>query len=513
MTALPSPGDSEYRLLQKLLMNLGGTVRVGDEGSRVLWRIVEAAGGQPHPGDTMRDLWRRFAVARGVIPRPGASIHDLLRLVVTDARQGDTVYKLIWKLVVQSLGGFVPATTWTPAQLTNWAWFKADAGITLSGADVTGWADQSGNARHMSGVAGKYPTLAANELAGLPVVRFASANASYLTTGALTLAQPCSVYVLARNRVYAQFQRLFGGFTDAYFYASNTVAPNVSMRTGGTVGPTVTDWAVNTFGSLFTHWNGLSSKQWKDCGVTRGGTPGTAAFGGFVAGAGPSPFALSANVDFAEIIIREGVDSNLDQRLINNYFQARSGGDYRQLVAEGDSLTQGAGLAEANLYPIKFIALRAPTLWGYYPAAVGGASTFDVAARAATIDSLYDTRLADNWLTLLVGHNDIDDGSSPESIFLRIRDYCLKRRASGWKVGICTMLPSTSVGFNEKRNQVNQLIRGNWSQFSNVLIDLAADPSIGLDSSAANATYYFDGTHMTAAGQTVYANLVHAAIP
>ncbi len=56
-------------------------------------------------------------------------------------------------------------------------WLKADAGVTTSGANVTGWADQSGfnyNASVPSGTTG--PQLITNGLNGRPVLRFAGAQ-------------------------------------------------------------------------------------------------------------------------------------------------------------------------------------------------------------------------------------------------------------------------------------------------------------------------------------------------
>lgn len=47
-------------------------------------------------------------------------------------------------------------------------WLKADAGVTLSGANVTAWADQSGNGNNFTGTAG----FLANTLNGKPVINF-----------------------------------------------------------------------------------------------------------------------------------------------------------------------------------------------------------------------------------------------------------------------------------------------------------------------------------------------------
>lgn len=52
-------------------------------------------------------------------------------------------------------------------------WLKADAGVTLNGATVSAWADQSGNGRNVSqGTAGSQPTYNATGLSSLPTLDF-----------------------------------------------------------------------------------------------------------------------------------------------------------------------------------------------------------------------------------------------------------------------------------------------------------------------------------------------------
>ena len=50
-------------------------------------------------------------------------------------------------------------------------WLKADAGVTLSGSNVTGWADQSGNGNNAVG-SDILPTLQSNAINGYPAIRF-----------------------------------------------------------------------------------------------------------------------------------------------------------------------------------------------------------------------------------------------------------------------------------------------------------------------------------------------------
>ena len=68
-------------------------------------------------------------------------------------------------------------------------WLKADAGVTLSGSDVTAWADQSGNGFNANGnvVDGVNPTFVSNVKNGKPILRFGNSNsATVLRTNATT---------------------------------------------------------------------------------------------------------------------------------------------------------------------------------------------------------------------------------------------------------------------------------------------------------------------------------------
>jgi hypothetical protein len=57
-------------------------------------------------------------------------------------------------------------------------WLKADAGVTLSGSNVTAWTDQSGNGKNATAI--EPPTYQTNSINGKPALVFA--NNAYLTT-------------------------------------------------------------------------------------------------------------------------------------------------------------------------------------------------------------------------------------------------------------------------------------------------------------------------------------------
>jgi len=68
-------------------------------------------------------------------------------------------------------------------------WLKADAGVTLSGANVTAWADQSGNGFNANGnvIDGVNPTFVSNVKNEKPILRFGNNDdATILRTDATT---------------------------------------------------------------------------------------------------------------------------------------------------------------------------------------------------------------------------------------------------------------------------------------------------------------------------------------
>lgn len=61
----------------------------------------------------------------------------------------------------------------SPTDLTGLSlWLKADAGVTLSGANVTGWADQSGNGNNASANSGQEPTFISSFSNSKPAIEF-----------------------------------------------------------------------------------------------------------------------------------------------------------------------------------------------------------------------------------------------------------------------------------------------------------------------------------------------------
>lgn len=171
---------------------------------------------------------------------------------------------------------------------------------------------------------------------------------------------------------------------------------------------------------------------------------------------------------------------------------------------EGDSIVAttspiGYPIVTSTLSPIK----QGRTF------AVSGSTMADLNSRAASVDATYVSG-ANNILFVGDGRNDMSTGLATTFV-ADLKAYCLARKAVGWKVVVATVLPSTLLGFNTKRNAANVLIVADTS-FYDALARFDLDATMGPDAAASNTTYYSDGTHPTAAGHVILAPIAKAAI-
>jgi lysophospholipase L1-like esterase len=74
------------------------------------------------------------------------------------------------------------------------------------------------------------------------------------------------------------------------------------------------------------------------------------------------------------------------------------------------------------------------------------------------------------------------------------------------------MLPRGPT-YEATRSTYNGLIRANWRQFADVLVDVAADPNIGVAGANSNTTYFDpDAIHLNNTGYAIVATLVKATL-
>lgn len=194
-------------------------------------------------------------------------------------------------------------------------------------------------------------------------------------------------------------------------------------------------------------------------------------------------------------------------------------GTERIFVAEGDSLTE-----PSNSYAHLFGENDNPAVLGSV-FAVSGSAIGDLNNRAPLADAQIPISPGSRKfiLSVMIGRNGLSTsysgpgGTGVSGWLADLAAYLDARRAKGWKVVLCTILPSTAAGFNEARNAANTTMRTWVGVHCDALADMAADPTVGIDGDGSasgpwNTTYYYDGNHLTAAGQVRLEPYLRAAV-
>ena len=127
---------------------------------------------------------------------------------------------------IRKVGGVAP---FTPASLSGLSlWLKADAGVTLSGSNVTGWADQSGNGKNAVG-SGTLPTRQLNALNGYPAIRFNNISpdtSKFVISSSFNLKNSSAFVVVKQLNLDNEFARClsFPSFADLDYNADDGLA-------------------------------------------------------------------------------------------------------------------------------------------------------------------------------------------------------------------------------------------------------------------------------------------------
>lgn len=180
-------------------------------------------------------------------------------------------------------------------------------------------------------------------------------------------------------------------------------------------------------------------------------------------------------------------------------------------VAEGDSISSDTfmqSVSGSSSYAGLYAQSRAGLI--YHDPATSGNTLFNLQTRSPLPEGY--AGLGKNVLSVLIGHNDITNsypiGGSRAGFLAALATYLDARRTAGMKVVICTLLPSTIVGFNTERNACNAVISGWVGSHCDALCDFGADATMGPDAAASNTSLYVDGTHPTAVGCTNLENII-----
>jgi lysophospholipase L1-like esterase len=194
------------------------------------------------------------------------------------------------------------------------------------------------------------------------------------------------------------------------------------------------------------------------------------------------------------------------------------GAGTKSVITDGDSLTVGQGSSVGKDYPTRLGVGLGASYTVTKGLAVGGQTAGDMNNDAETqIDALYSASYNDNILAAWGGTNDIQFGLSAAVAYARYRDYCLRRKAKGFKVIAFTVLPRSDgggiAGVETRRTALNTLIRAHYLEFADALADVAADSRIGDSGDELNLTYYqTDKVHLSDAGYQIIADIVQPIV-
>lgn len=184
-----------------------------------------------------------------------------------------------------------------------------------------------------------------------------------------------------------------------------------------------------------------------------------------------------------------------------------------RLVCIGDSITDGThgnnGVRPTQEYPSQLERLRPDRL------VINAGQWGSQIAGLLPVDHLFTPGAQ---LVVFVSTNDLSQNKTPEVVFADYAKYCAARKAAGWDVSACTVLPrpekNVEPGGESKIQQFNALLRKGYDEFADRLIDFAADPRMGDPGDELDLTYFSpDKVHPNAAGYQVLAEIVDKALP
>lgn len=198
------------------------------------------------------------------------------------------------------------------------------------------------------------------------------------------------------------------------------------------------------------------------------------------------------------------------------------------LVVDGDSISEMA-VAGGVDYPAKYPMVAAHSQTPYLHNRSFAVSGNTCPNRTAAIPTGAGPFLSPPYLPagvevglfIYCGTNDIGLSNATitaAQVHTNMVNYVTAARAAGYtKIAIATLMPFSEgtagcAGNNPVRDAANTLLRADKAG-ADILVDWAADPTMGTDAACGNATYYADGTHPTAAGHAIMATYLETALP
>lgn len=430
--------------------------------------------------------------------------------------------------------GMMGGGGWTPKTIPSLAlWLDAskgvykDTGTTVAANEETvqQWNDQSGNAVNASqSTEGTRPQFIASGLVGSkPTIRWTNHRlntASFLGAGYNTAF---TAFVVASNsNTSANYVSLSNGDgTNFQFYLRRSRSLNTNDFVTGLLSDTTVlaplAAGANTGVDVIGYNGSLKTLAYNGVEVTEAATGNLGLSGALTIGrytTDVQPFVG----DISEILVYNRALTLEERRQVSNYLSTKYGGLYgtvSRIIFDGNSLTAGTGSTAGNTYPEQVMAnFPGRTYWNY---GVAGQTTTQMDADAAAQIDILKRNLYTGQNIVIAWEitNELVAGVSATDAYNNFVTYCTNRRAAGFKVIACTVLPRSTANqeqFYADRLEVNTNIRANLASFADDIADFALDGRIGYDGAQNNPEYYSDTTHMTDAGYGVADEIVTDAL-
>lgn len=192
------------------------------------------------------------------------------------------------------------------------------------------------------------------------------------------------------------------------------------------------------------------------------------------------------------------------------------------VVCDGNSLTRGyrSSNPPSTAYPFRLSQKSGLLTATVYNKGVDGQTTAQMQSDASTdIDPLYNGSVASILVALEVGNHLYFTGDTA-LVYTTFKNYCLSRKAAGWKVIVCTpyarehSVTNSGVSpagdndavFQTKRLHLVNRIRNEWRDYADALVDMDANTNLA----TYNTTYWdADKVHLNDAGYQLMADLVY----
>lgn len=129
----------------------------------------------------------------------------------------------------------------------------------------------------------------------------------------------------------------------------------------------------------------------------------------------------------------------------------------------------------------------------------GGKQVYHMVRDGARDIDIYDSPFKVCFLAY--GGNDAAAGTSADSIYTLIQEFCNDRRAEGfYTIVIASQTHHLTV------MPVTDSVKVNWADFADDIVLVCDDPNIGYESNTSDTTYWYDIGHLTVTGLGIYAD-------